>query len=90
MELVDKDLHSAYQHTGLQSVLRQLGGAALGMIPGAAALGEGRFNDAAREAAIEATPIGWGSFITDYFNWLFDWAWQDVYGDRPQASEEGR
>jgi RHS repeat-associated protein len=90
LELLDKDLHSAFQHTGLQSVLKQLGGAALGLLPGAAASRDGRINDAAREVALEATPIGWGSFITDYFSWLFDSAWEDIYGDKPQASVERR
>ena len=57
LELIDKNLHTAYQHTGLNSVLRKLDAAALMLIPGLAYAREGRWNDAGRDVFIEVTPL---------------------------------
>jgi uncharacterized protein RhaS with RHS repeats len=84
LHLVDRDLHGTYQHTGLNAILNKLGGVCCLLIPGAESLSQGQVSDAGRELAVEGTPLGIGMFLTQYFNWLFDSAWDDVYGDGAQ------
>jgi RHS repeat-associated protein len=60
-----------------------LGAIAVLAIPGAEHALAGDCNGAARQFVYEASPIGWGSFITDYFSWLYDSAYEDIYGKKP-------
>jgi RHS repeat-associated protein len=82
LELIDKDLHTAFQHTGLNSVLKGLGVATVcAIVPGVGAFKEGRINDGAREVAVNATPLGWSSLISEFFSGLYDLAHDDIYDD---------
>ena len=94
LQLIDKDVHTAFQHTGLQSISRALGelsvkslaiGAVFFIVPGSESVANGDVNSGAREFAISMTPLDNASFITTYFSWLYDTALNDVYGCDPYA-----
>lgn len=83
LQLVDKDLHSAFQHTGLNSILRQLPAMGIAALPGGAALTEGRYNDACREAVWSFTPLTWISdLVAGMFGGLYDMAVEDLERSR--------
>jgi hypothetical protein len=88
MQLIDKELHTAYQHTGLKSVLCQLlGSVAIAVIPGGEAFKDGRINDGLRDAVYDVSPIGWGSWISSYFEWLYVSTYRDIYGKDPPRAD---
>jgi hypothetical protein len=73
--------------SGPSGTLHYIGGticaAAMVAIPGAEQAAAGDWNGAARQAAYEASPIGWGSWITSYFSWLYDWASHESNSGKP-------
>jgi RHS repeat-associated protein len=73
--------------SGPSGTLHYIGGticaAAMVVIPGAEQAAAGDWNGAARQAAYEASPIGWGSWITSYFSWLYDWASHESNSGKP-------
>jgi hypothetical protein len=73
MQLVDKDLHTAFQHTGLNSILDHLGTAAIVLIPGAQEACEGRFG-AAGKAAVDDAFWGPSLLYSDFWSWLLEFA----------------
>lgn len=81
LELLDADVHIAYQHTGLKAVWD----AAMSpkswlfaLIPGARALSEGDWNSAGREAFAERAVPG-ASVISDGLGSFYDSCKNDVY-----------
>ncbi|MCI0357229.1 MAG: HNH endonuclease [Planctomycetaceae bacterium] len=90
LQLIDRDLHSAFQHTGFNSVLQQLGGVACMMLmpAGVDKLMEGKPGEALRDAAYDAAPQSWlPQGITAYWSWLYDWAYDDLNGLEAQARQ---
>jgi len=57
LQLIDKDLHTAFQHTGLNSVLKQQLSILALLIPGTEQFKEGDISGAAREIVITFTPF---------------------------------
>jgi RHS repeat-associated protein len=55
-----------------------VGGIAIAAIPGAEEAIAGDIKGAARKLAYEGSPIGWGSWIADFFGGLFDSANDDL------------
>jgi RHS repeat-associated protein len=68
----------------LRTVGTTVGAVAIATIPGAAQALAGDCNGAARQFAYEVSPIGWGSFITDYFSSLYDEGVDEVRGSGKQ------
>jgi hypothetical protein len=89
--LVDKDLHEAYQHTGLNSILKKsmqgLGAtAAVMLIPGFDNFTEGKLLDGARDVAIEFTPFRWSRLGADLLGMFFDECQREV-GQTPEGDQ---
>ena len=60
LQLLDKDLHTAYQHTGLSSVLKKEAAAAgIALIPGGEQFSDGDISGGIRETLITFTPFAW-------------------------------
>ncbi|HRX83260.1 MAG TPA: HNH endonuclease, partial [Pirellulaceae bacterium] len=81
MQLIPTDVHEAFQHTGLQSLLAKLKEsapavattAAVCLIPGAAYATEGDYNGAARDVAWSSVPLTWISdIVAGMFSGLYD------------------
>jgi hypothetical protein len=61
------------------------------LVPGAEHVAKGDINGAAREVAIESTPVRWSVWGAKILGKLFDWIEEDVYGpEYHQEMEEYR
>jgi len=92
LQLIDKDLHTAFQHTGRKSIMKKLttvGGTLLLMIPGAEAMADGEFGKAAKDAAEEVTPgVSGAKFGAEIIGWFYESAHDQLHGEK--AQEENR
>ena len=89
-----KDPHwkfSSGESGTLRTIGTTAGAIAIAIIPGGEQAVAGDINGAARQAAYEVSPIGWGSWVTSYFSWLYDTAESDVKraGETPNCFIHG-
>ncbi len=88
LELVDKQLHRAFQHTGLNSVLKQSLCAAGLLIPGSEEFQKGDYNGAARELTITFTPFAVSEMIANGLGSILDEL--QAGGEERKAAYENR
>jgi RHS repeat-associated protein len=72
----------------LRTIGTTVGAIAIAAIPGAEQALAGDPSGAARQFAYEVSPIGWGSWITCYFTWMYDWANDGIRGEEAQREWE--
>jgi len=90
LQLIDKDLHTAFQHTGLNSVLkRQLTAVAL-LIPGTEQFKKGDVNGGTREVVIAFTPIVWSEMLAEGLGAFYDECRRELYEDKSRPLGLGR
>jgi len=83
LELIDKDLHEAFQHTGLNSMLRKSLSVAGLLVPGLDQFRQGKLNEGFREVALEFTPLSWSVFFAELLGDFVDECLYEIYGDNP-------
>ncbi len=83
--LLDKDLHTAYQHTGLNSVLRN-GLLSLGMlIPGFEQFRDCNYNSGFREIWVSFTPLQWSEMCALGLGAFYDECHREIYEKKPNT-----